>query len=531
MITGVILLTSLESEEMSRLCDSLNSDDISVLEYTQDDVNEGLGIIREFVVDEGLETVLVANFLRDLSSEIVQGVREQAGLGRNTVSYIDVSSLFGDQQPEIGLSSASMTVLVSAARLRHANYAKLAVSRTLQGKSKVSRRELFRAIPRFLRVESEIPVVLDKVCAGRAKSCDYCREACPVNALGENGETISIDERVCIECGACARECPIGAIQSPSISDDQLLAMIRTLIAQDFETRERALILTCPVGFERLVSEARQGRHLEAGIVPVQIPCVACIGSIHYFWAASSGVRLATICPDRSCPKVAAVFPLNQHAQSSRDLSKNLGENRTLAAYHVILGADDSLIDSMSRIMKQSPHLDTGTVLSGVSRREATLTALRTLLAEADGGIELSTGEIPLFDLRVDSAVCTFCLSCERDCPDHAITHLKGEDSIRLMFDLALCSGCKACEKSCPEKAITVSRLTHVSRVLERKEAEKARDGNATCANCGVVLGSKRSLATLRKRLSDQGATEATLEMLKLCTQCKQKALLRPLAQ
>jgi ferredoxin len=99
------------------------------------------------------------------------------------------------------------------------------------------------------------------------------------------------------------------------------------------------------------------------------------------------------------------------------------------------------------------------------------------------------------------------------------------------MFDPSLCGGCTICEKTCPEKAITVSRLKNFSPILERKKTVKAQDENAKCENCGAVLMSRRSLTALKKKLSDQGATEATIKALDLCTPCKQSALIRPLGQ
>ena len=51
-----------------------------------------------------------------------------------------------------------------------------------------------------------------KIC-DNAKECGGI-EVCPTNALiwDEDNKTIKIDNEKCISCGACERECPIGAI-------------------------------------------------------------------------------------------------------------------------------------------------------------------------------------------------------------------------------------------------------------------------------------------------------------------------------
>ena len=41
--------------------------------------------------------------------------------------------------------------------------------------------------------------------------CGACAAECPVEAISE-GDIYSIDQDVCIECGSCEATCPMGAI-------------------------------------------------------------------------------------------------------------------------------------------------------------------------------------------------------------------------------------------------------------------------------------------------------------------------------
>ncbi len=43
--------------------------------------------------------------------------------------------------------------------------------------------------------------------------CGACAAECPVGAISENGDKYVIDADVCIDCGACAGTCPVGAPQ------------------------------------------------------------------------------------------------------------------------------------------------------------------------------------------------------------------------------------------------------------------------------------------------------------------------------
>ncbi|MCI5884571.1 MAG: 4Fe-4S binding protein [Clostridiales bacterium] len=42
-------------------------------------------------------------------------------------------------------------------------------------------------------------------------ACGACAGECPVGAIKE-GDIFSIDENSCIDCGSCAGACPTGAI-------------------------------------------------------------------------------------------------------------------------------------------------------------------------------------------------------------------------------------------------------------------------------------------------------------------------------
>ena len=42
-------------------------------------------------------------------------------------------------------------------------------------------------------------------------SCGACADECPVGAIAEGDGKFEIDADACIECGACADACPVGA--------------------------------------------------------------------------------------------------------------------------------------------------------------------------------------------------------------------------------------------------------------------------------------------------------------------------------
>ena len=46
-------------------------------------------------------------------------------------------------------------------------------------------------------------------------SCGACAGNCPVGAISDGENHYEIDPDACIECGACAGGCPTGAIEEP----------------------------------------------------------------------------------------------------------------------------------------------------------------------------------------------------------------------------------------------------------------------------------------------------------------------------
>jgi ferredoxin len=526
--TGVIVLASSVSEEVDRLTASLLAKEIPVLQCIHGDLNVAQKITN-FVANNRLETVVISNVTEETAPDSIRHTIENAGLGNHAVSWVDLAPLLGQQSLESRTNTAYSIVLVNVARLQRAEHINHIVLKTMARSSRISRRDLFRAIPKVLRVESDVPIVFADLCRDRSRSCSYCAKACPVNAVSAAEGTVTIDDRRCIECGACARDCPTGAIQSPSISDAQMIAVLNALTSERDKSKRRGVVLTCPMGLQRLLDEGRRGKHLDADHIPIQIPCVSSVGAFHYFSAASLGIMLATVCPDISCKRAVGMFPLYQHVTSCKHVLSVLRKDCTNSVQHLGLHANDSIVDLVSQATTPVSVAGVSTIMSGTYRREIMVDAIRALRPASGRGIELrEESMLPLFDVKVDDSKCTFCEVCQKDCPDHAIEFRKIAEGLALTFDPALCSGCGICKKDCPEKAIMVSGLTNFSLILEGSKATKALDENAKCKSCGATLGSKRSIADLRKTLSDKGVTEATLAALNLCTRCKQNALIQP---
>ena len=75
--------------------------------------------------------------------------------------------------------------------------------------------------------------------AEKCTACGLCVKVCPYNAITLNKELkrIEIVEAACGGCGTCAAECPSGALTQNHFTDEQIVAQIDAVTAQDADKK------------------------------------------------------------------------------------------------------------------------------------------------------------------------------------------------------------------------------------------------------------------------------------------------------
>ena len=72
-----------------------------VLQCSQDDAADAPEIVAKFVAGNYLEGLVVSDLARTSPKEHLRRAIDQAGLGRHSVSWIDITSLSGEQLPKV----------------------------------------------------------------------------------------------------------------------------------------------------------------------------------------------------------------------------------------------------------------------------------------------------------------------------------------------------------------------------------------------------------------------------------------------
>ncbi|MFZ3150569.1 MAG: hydrogenase iron-sulfur subunit [Anaerolineaceae bacterium] len=95
------------------------------------------------------------------------------------------------------------------------------------------------------QIEPTVAVVWpDRCVSAEGKSCGLCERACPYGSINyQQGKAAEVITAKCHGCGGCVAECPHDAITQLHYTDAQILAQIRTLLAD--EPHKKILALRC----------------------------------------------------------------------------------------------------------------------------------------------------------------------------------------------------------------------------------------------------------------------------------------------
>ncbi len=182
------------------------------------------------------------------------------------------------------------------------------------------------------KLQKYVSMVNPEKCIG----CGICRETCPHNAIGVDGNLKSkVNPGFCKGCGLCTSVCPTGAIQVMNFEDWQLLKQIDVAFTHAKPGEKRVLALLCYwCSYAAGDLMGRYGLKLPANFRSIRVRCSASVNN----W-----VLLNALIEN----KVDAILVAGCPPNNCHHLYGNEMEDKRIAALKVVLpeiGLDENAI-------------------------------------------------------------------------------------------------------------------------------------------------------------------------------------------
>ncbi len=367
----------------------------------------------------------------------------------------------------------------------------------------VSRRSLFTLPPISYAV---VPTVDVRRCVAD-DGCRACVTACPVNAISNNGEQVTIDRSLCQSCGACVATCPERSLELPGLSAEEIEVEVTALLAATSDVDVRRVAFVC----------ADAGPSSAEGWLQVRVPCVSTLPVAALLATLAAGAEaVGLVGCERS--RGNGYGGLRGTPGYCRELLTLLG-GASEAARVTLLGPD-SCQDVSPWRERPSGHEGEQVRIFGKGAAAEAITRLADRYSA--NGMSLDHESSPLGVVTLDEQACSGCWTCAGSCPPGALKVEADGDEVSLNFDPSLCSACGECARVCPEAeagAIRVERRTDLA-ALAQGRVTLHRDLELRCESCGTSIASAGLLQRLEVLLGDDAAA-LTDRLGRFCSACR----------
>lgn len=367
------------------------------------------------------------------------------------------------------------------------------------------------------------------ICAHGAsgiRACTRCIDACPTLAISSAGECIEVNPYLCQGGGSCATACPSGAISYAFPLAGDLLASLRRVLADYYQSGglvAQVLFYDGDSGREWLHQHAEA---LPENIIPCEVEEIGALGMDVWLCVLAYGaVAVTMLCMPGTPPSV------RRELEEQRLFAAAILEGMGHDPHRIRLqdAADETALMSAPGGAATGQALEAATFQPQNEKRTNIRLAVEHLYEQAPAPAETAPlpAGAPFGELLVNDKTCTLCMACVSVCPASALSD--GGSEPKLNFIEWNCVQCGLCESACPEDAIQRHtrfvydpRLRRATRVLNE-------DKPFDCVSCGKPFATTRVIESMREKLSGHWMFQKpeAVKRLEMCEDCRVKDMFK----
>ena len=352
--------------------------------------------------------------------------------------------------------------------------------------------------------------------ASNKRGCDACVNSCSAGAIQSIGNSIKLDNMLCMGCGTCTVVCPTGALRFAYPDAVTSLKQLREILQMSEGALRTVLFYDAESG-EDYLQEQRDA--ITDSVLPVAVEEVSSIGMEIWLSLLAFGAgNVVLLCGDTESADAQLMAEQIGHAQ---DMLSGLGvSSHAIQLMGIAQGADIATVEALPSWVAEP-----ATYALFDDKRQLIRRAMDRLVSSAKVDVPelvaLKPGA-PFGAISADGDKCTLCMACTSACPTNALMAMGGDEP-GLKFIEESCVQCGLCRNTCPEDALSRQARYLFDTNTAREAVVLYREEPFRCLRCAKPFATRSGIETVTAKLANHPMFKepGALNRLKMCDDCR----------